>query len=203
MSDKDPANSESDVTGVGPGEGQGSAPGAAPSPGPEAGEAGQEGRSGGRSRSPFESLRGEVDRLFDEFDKGVWSPVRRSVAATEPFWRRELSWTGMPVADFVEKEDRYEIAAELPGMDEADVDVAVAGGKLTIKGEKLEEKEETKKDYHLQERRFGAFERRFPLPEDVDAERIEASFRKGVLKVVLPKTAESSRQPRKVHVKPG
>lgn len=191
MSDKDPETPQGTGSGTGSGSGSGTGTGEP---------------KGGRARSPWspvESLRNEVDRLFEEFDKGVWSPVRRSVAATEPFWRRELTWTGMPVADLVEKEDRYEIAAELPGLDEKDVEVAVAAGSLTIKGEKLEEKEETRKDYHLQERRFGSFERRFPLPDDVDAERIDARFRKGVLTVVLPKTEDSRKRARKIDVKGG
>ena len=72
-------------------------------------------------------------------------------------------------------------------MDEKNIEVKVVNGDLTIKGEKQEEKEEKKKDYYLQERHFGSFERRFQLPEGVDADKIEASFKKGVLTVTLPK----------------
>src|SRR5512147_2767160 len=68
---------------------------------------------------PFESLRREVDRLFEDFDRDLWRfPLRRPMFDIEPFWRRELSWTGAPAVDIVEKDDAYEIKADLPGMDE-------------------------------------------------------------------------------------
>jgi HSP20 family protein len=93
------------------------------------------------------------------------------------------------------------VTAELPGMDEKSIEVKVAGGALTIKGEKQEEKEEKKKDYYLHERRFGSFERAFRIPEGVDADKIEASFKKGVLTVSLPKTAEAQKAEKKITVK--
>jgi HSP20 family protein len=145
--------------------------------------------------SPAGPLRREIDRLFDDFDRGLWSPFRRSLLGGEP-WRA-------PAVDVVEKDEAYEVTAELPGLDEKNVEVALANGILTIRGEKQEEKEEKKKDYHLQERHFGAFERRFPLPDDIDAERIEATFRKGVLTVVLPKTAEARKTAKKIEIKTG
>ena len=74
-------------------------------------------------------------------------------------------------------------------MDEKNVEVKFANGMLTIKGEKKEEKEEKKKDYYLSERRYGSFERRFQIPEGVEIDKIEASFKKGLLTVTLPKTA--------------
>ena len=87
---------------------------------------------------PFESLRREVERLFDEFDR----PFRRSVFDVEPFWRRELSWAATPTVDIAEKDNAFEILAELPGMDEKNVEVKVVDGGLTIRGKKEEEKEE-------------------------------------------------------------
>ena len=72
-------------------------------------------------------------------------------------------------------------------MDEKAIEVKVTDGSLTIKGEKQEEKEEKEKDYYLQERRYGSFERSFELPESVDPDKIEASFKKGVLTVTLPR----------------
>ena len=86
-------------------------------------------------------------------------------------------------------------------MDEKNIEVKVADGGLTIKGEKKEEKEEKKKDYYLSERRFGSFERYFRLPEGVDADKIEASFKKGVLTVTLPKKAEAQKPVKKIDVK--
>ena len=86
-------------------------------------------------------------------------------------------------------------------MDEKNIEVKVVNGNLTIKGEKQEEKEEKKKDYYLQERHFGSFERRFQLPEGVDADKIGASFKKGVLTVTLPKKLEAQKPEKKIDVK--
>ncbi len=152
-----------------------------------------------RDWHPFERLRREMDRLFDEFD---WrSPFRRWVFDIEPLWRRELSWTATPAVDIAEKDKAYEVTAELPGMDENNIEVKVANGMLTIKGEKKEEKEEKKKDYYHSERRYGSFERRFQVPDGVDTSKIEASFKKGVLTVTLPKTAEAQAAEKKIAVK--
>jgi HSP20 family protein len=151
---------------------------------------------------PFETLRREVDRLFDDFRLDFWrTPFRVPQMDIEPFWKRELSWGAVPTVDIAEKENAYEIAAELPGMDEKNVEVKAAGGVLTIKGEKQEEKEEKKKEYYLHERRFGSFERSFRIPEGVDADKIEATFKKGVLTVMLPKTAEAKKAEKKIMVK--
>ena len=150
---------------------------------------------------PFASLRQEIDRLFEDFDRDFWtSPFRRSVFDLEPFWQRELSWAGTPAVDITESDKAYEITAELPSMDEKNLEVKVANGGLTIKGEK-EDKEETKKDYYLQERRFGSFERCFRLPDGVDKDKIEATFKKGVLSVTLPKSAEAQKAAKKIEVK--
>jgi len=151
---------------------------------------------------PFENLRHEVERLFDDFDRGVWrSPFSRSLFAGEPFWRRELARGDTPAVDITETDKAYEVTAELPGMDEKNIDVKLTNGNLTIKGEKQEEKEEKKKDYYLKERTFGSFERSFPLPEGVDKDKIEASFKKGVLTVTLPKTPEAQKPEKKITVK--
>jgi HSP20 family protein len=98
-------------------------------------------------------------------------------------------------------EKGYEIAAELPGMDEKNIEVKLVNGTLTIKGEKQEEKEEKKKDYYVNERRFGSFERSFAVPESVDEAKIEAAFKKGVLTVTLPKKAEAQTPAKKIEVK--
>ena len=100
-----------------------------------------------------------------------------------------------------EREGAYEISAELPGLDEKDVEVKLANGLLTIRGEKKEEREEKEKDYYLSERRYGAFTRSFQVPEGVDADKVEARFAKGVLTVTLPKTAEAQKQEKKIEVK--
>jgi HSP20 family protein len=150
---------------------------------------------------PFESFRQEIDRLFDDFGLGFRWPFRRSLFAAEPLFRRELTWPKMPAVDVVESEKAYEITADLPGMDEKNIEVKVADGVLTIKGEKQEEKEEKKKDYYLQERSFGSFQRSFELPDSVDPDKIEASFKKGVLTVTLPKKPEAQKPAKKIEVK--
>ena len=151
---------------------------------------------------PFDALRCGVDQLFDDFGQNFWPlPTRRSIFGFEPLWRREAIWEAAPAVDVVEGEKAYEITAELPGMDEKNIEVKVANGNLTIKGEKQEEKEEKKKDYYLHERHFGSFERSFDVPEGVDADKIEANFKKGILTVTLPKKPEAQKPAKKIEVK--
>ena len=136
---------------------------------------------------PFEGFRREIDRLFEDFGRGFWQPSRRL--------------STVPAVDVVESENAYEIKAEMPGMDEKNIEVKVANGNLTIKGEKQEEKEEKKKDYYLQERKFGSFERSFSIPEGVDTDKIEAAFKNGVLNVTLPKKLEAQKPAKNIEVK--
>jgi len=146
--------------------------------------------------APFENLRREIDRLFDDFDGGFWrAPFRM------PHGTRSITWPSMPAVDFTDTEKTYEITAELPGIDEKNIEVKVANGVLTIKGEKHEDKEEKQKDYYVRERNFGSFERAFQVPDGVDADKIEANFKKGVLTVTLPKTPEVQKAAKKIDVK--
>jgi HSP20 family protein len=150
----------------------------------------------------FVGLRQELDRLFGDFDRDFWGfPFRRSVFDLDPFWRRELTSTATPAVDISDSEKTYELAVELPGMDEKDIDVKLANGILTIKGKKHEGTEKKKNDYYLRERHFGSFERHFRVPEGVDTDMIEATFNKGVLTVTLPKRAEAQRVEKKIEVK--
>jgi HSP20 family protein len=152
---------------------------------------------------PFEGLRREVDRLFEDFTMNPFRlPFRRPAFDIEPFWQAE-SWIAAPAVDLVEQEKAFELTAELPGLDEKNVEVKVANGVLTIKGEKQEDKEEKNKDFHMRERRFGSFERALRIPDTVDADKIEARFKKGVLTVTLPKTAEAQKPVKKIEVKGG
>ncbi len=150
---------------------------------------------------PFENLRREVDRLFEDFTMSpLRLPFRRPAFDIEPFWTPE-AWVAVPAIDFVERDNAFEVHADVPGMDEKDIEVKLANGVLTIKGEKHEEKEEKKPDFHMRERRFGSFERAMHVPETVDMEKIEASFKKGVLTVTLPKTAEAQKPAKTIEVK--
>jgi HSP20 family protein len=132
---------------------------------------------------------------------GSWrSPFGRGAFDVQPFWRGDL-WSRAPAVDIIDKENAYELSAELPGTDESNIDVKFANGTLTIKGEKRDEREEKKKNFYLAERRYGSFQRSFNVPEGVDAERIEASFKNGVLTVTLPKTPQARRNEKKILVK--
>ena len=107
----------------------------------------------------------------------------------------------VPAVDVSETDKAYEISAELAGMDEKNIDLKIANGVLTIRGEKQDEKEEKKKDYYMRERSYGSFERTFEVPEGVDTDKIEATFKKGVLTVTLPKNAEAQKPAKKIEVK--
>ena len=159
-------------------------------------------RPAGEPWRPMASLRREVDRLFEDFDRDFWRfPFRRTASMLEPFWRGEESLA--PAVDIVEGEKAYEVTAELPGMDDKDIEVTLTDDVLTIRGEKREEKEEKGKNYRLSERHYGAFERSFEAPEGVDADKIEARFEKGVLKVTLPKKPEALKKEKKIEIKTG
>ncbi len=106
----------------------------------------------------------------------------------------------LPKVDFFEIDGGYELTAELPGMGEDDVECTLSGNMLTVKGEKQEEKEEEKKGFYLKERHYGSFMRNFTLPEDVDADKIEASVSDGILRVFMPKS-EKKQNSRKIEVK--
>lgn len=151
--------------------------------------------------APFESLRREVDRLFDDFHPFGWRlPSRTAFDLEIPKFSR-AAWQVAPAMDLVEKEKEYEITAELPGIDEKNVEIKLSNHTLTIKGEKKEEMEEKDKDYYLSERRYGSFQRSFRVPDGVDADKIEATFTKGVLTVRLPKTAQAQKADKKIEVK--
>ena len=96
-----------------------------------------------------------------------------------------------PAVDVAEDEKAVTLTAELPGLKDEDVEVVLRDDMLTVKGEKKSEREEKKENFHLTERRYGAFERTFRLPETADADKISAAFDDGVLTVTVPKKAEA------------
>ena len=150
---------------------------------------------------PLEALRREVDRLFDDFRPGAWRLPFGRPSAFETSWPRSDVFRVAPAMDLIEKDGGYEITAELPGMDEKNVEVKLSNGTLTIRGEKKEETEKEEKEYHLSERRYGSFQRAFRVPEGVDSGKIEASFGNGVLTVKLPKSTEAKASEKKIDVK--
>jgi HSP20 family protein len=130
---------------------------------------------------PFEdlsTLRHEMDHLLERFF-GEPAGGDRPVS----------TWT--PRINVTESKDGLTITAELPGLEAKDVDVAIAGDTLTIKGEKKHEREEKDEHHHMVERTYGAFSRIVRLPAPVAAENIKATFKNGVLTVTLPKTEEA------------
>ncbi len=152
--------------------------------------------------APLSSLREEIDQLFEELtsDWGL-GPFRRRARGL--LQRPPAAAMRIPALDLVDKDDEVLIRADLPGMDEKDIEVQLADGALTVSGEKKEEHEEGEKEgrYYLAERRYGAFQRTIPLPEGIDQDKVEASFRKGVLTIHLPKTAEAKQRSKKIEVK--
>jgi HSP20 family protein len=143
---------------------------------------------------PFGNLRRQINHLFNEF-----APAGR--ADLEPFERMFSPGSTLPAVDVVEKDKEFVIAAELPGLDEKNVELKVSNGCLIISGEKKDEREEKEKGYYFSERRYGSFRRAFRIPEGVDADRIEADFDKGVLTVKLPKTDEAQQAEKKIEIK--
>jgi HSP20 family protein len=143
------------------------------------------------SGDPFLSLHREINRLFDDTLRG-WSGPAAGNGGTFV----------APSIDVKETEAAVEITAELPGVDEKDVEVHLAEGVLTIRGEKKSEREskDEKAGYHLTERSYGSFSRSFELPYPVEPDKVSASFERGVLKVTLPKPPEAEKRARKIPV---
>jgi HSP20 family protein len=143
---------------------------------------------------PFMTLHREMNRLFDD--------VFRSFDLT-PFGSfggagRTMGWPSVEVS---ETDKNLRISAELPGMDEKDVEVLMGDGVLTIRGEKKSEIED--KERAFSERTYGRFERRIPLGQDVEEDKIEASFKNGVLTVTVPKTAQAASQMKRIAINSG
>jgi len=142
---------------------------------------------------PFFSLQREMNRIFDDFFNGF----NISPLATE----RLGSFS--PSVDVKEDEKELMIRAELPGLEEKDVEVTLSDGYLTIKGEKKEEKEDKGKHYYRMERSYGAFNRAVSLPDGLDTDKAQASFKNGVLNISLPKTEQAKRNVKKISINKG
>ncbi len=136
------------------------------------------------SGDPVMSLQSEMSRLFDSFFEGFEGG---------PFARMGFGeLAAMPKVDVSETKDSIHVTADLPGMNEENIEVSLSDGSLLIQGEKQADKEDKEKNYHRIERSYGSFRRSIPLPGEVDAQKVDASFKNGVLTVVLPKVAPSA-----------
>ena len=142
-----------------------------------------------RERRELDRFRREMDRLFDEFFE--MRPLRRLFGEGE--------W--IPSVDLSENPKEIVVHAEVPGIDPKDIDITIHGRTLTLKGEKKSEKEEKDVNYHRIERRYGSFTRTLELPTDVDPDNAKATYKDGVLKLVIPKTKEQA--VKKIEVKSG
>lgn len=141
---------------------------------------------------PFGLLRREIDRLFDDFTRGF---------TLEPFrMLEERTRTFSPVVDVTESEKDITVTVELPGMDEKDIELSITDGQLTIQGKKREEKEEKKKGYYRMERSFGEFSRVIALPAGVETDKVSAGFRKGVLRITIPRSKEARTETKKIPI---
>lgn len=135
-----------------------------------------------RPTSAFDLLQQQIDRVFDNFTTLSGLPVGAFT----------------PSMEVAETPQGLEITTELPGIDEKDLEISVADGVLTIRGEKKEEKKEEKKTYRVVERSYGSFERSLALPRSVDTANVNATMSNGVLKITIPKSLEAQAQQIKI-----
>jgi len=144
-------------------------------------------------RDPVAALQQDVNRAFDDFLRMMPLPFSG--------WPTSLVDGGSAVrVDVVETDKELRVKAELPGVDEAAIDVRVNDGMLVITGEKKTDRELDEKGYVLRERSFGRVERTLALPDGIDADAAQASFKSGVLTVTLPKTAEAQTSAKQIPV---
>lgn len=143
-------------------------------------------------RSPFYSLHRDMNRLFDDF----FHTLDTRLPAFAPLSSLSAGW---PSVEIAETEKEVTVTVEVPGLDEKDVEILLDNGVLTLKGEKRSETAD--KDKQFSERFYGRFERRIPLGLEIDEDKIEASFKNGVLSVVLPKSAKAQSQVKRIAIK--
>lgn len=142
--------------------------------------------------NPVVALQRDLNRVFDNF----WSRFDRPLMSGNG----ALAGFG-PSTDITEADKAVEVSVELPGLDEKDVEVSLTGDYLTIRGEKQAERSDNGRGYYLTERSYGAFYRSIPLPPGVDPDQATAEFKRGVLKVSLPKTPKAQSRVKKIDVK--
>jgi HSP20 family protein len=143
-------------------------------------------------RDPFLSLHREVNRLFDEVFRGFGSNLPAFNGAS-------TFGGGWPSVEISNGEKEIRVTAEVPGLEEKDIEVLLDDGVLTLKGEKRSETED--KDKQFSERYYGRFERRIPVGYEVKEDEVDARFKNGVLTVTLPKTEKAQSQVKRITIK--
>jgi HSP20 family protein len=147
-----------------------------------------------RSEDMLLDLRSQLNRLFDEF-------LERPFGLSPFFEGYRFLGDFVPRLDVSETDKEITISAELPGMEPEDIDISLEQNMLTISGEKQAEEEEKGKRFYRVERSYGSFYRSIPLPAEVDENKIEATFKHGVLKIRMPKTVEAQMKSKRITVK--
>jgi HSP20 family protein len=142
------------------------------------------------ARQPSREIEETGRRFEDVFGRPFLPGIWRVFPSDDMVWA--------PAIDVVEKEDKFSVKVELPGVKEEDVNVSITGDTLTIEGEKEAELEVTRKGYYYSETSYGSFSRSITIPSTIDTGKIEADFDKGVLEITLPKTPEV--KPKKITV---
>lgn len=142
---------------------------------------------------PFHFLQRDMNKLFEDFTRGVeiW----------RPHFAEPLLGEYHVKVDLKDNEKEFVLSAEVPGVDQKDIEITITPDYLMIKGEKKEEKEENEKGYYRSERSYGCFQRVLPLPCKVEKDHVTATFKNGILKVVMPKCMESMKEVKKVEIK--
>jgi HSP20 family protein len=147
------------------------------------GQNGSQGRLPARQSESIDELHADIDNVLD-----LWSSPWR---ALEEIWPPAPEIDREPVVDVEETDDQVIVTAELPGLDKKDFTVEVVGDRLVLRGERRRETEERKDSYFYSERSYGAFARIIGLPAEVDASKAVATYKDGLLRISLPKTARA------------
>ena len=145
-----------------------------------------------REMSPFSMLQERIDRMFDDFTSGFGGLPSLSTSA---------DYALMPSLEMHEQDGKLMINAELPGVDEKDIDLSVEDDVLTISGEKKSEFKDKQNGGYRTERMYGRFSRAVRLPFSVDASKVEARYDRGVLKLTIPRPAEAQQKTKKIEIK--
>ena len=152
---------------------------------------------------PFTAMQMEMNRWFDDAFRNVTGfGLFPALRAARPFAAQGAApLFGLPATDIKETDKAYLLDVELPGLTREDVDLSIEGDMLSICGHKAETRDDAGAAYRISERRFGRFERGFPLPADVERDKIAAEFRDGVLKITLPRNAGAAPHKSKIKIK--